>query len=141
MQRVILLLRLAVALLNCQAHSLFCSFAKIQSQLGAKQNITQEQQVPLVEIEHWVIRYIPYYLKRILNYIPVKLSCFVQCLAVAQTLQSYQVPYVIYFGVKQDNKKGFHAHAWLTSGKHHLTGHKQFNITFKPITCYSRSAL
>lgn len=62
-------------------------------------------------------------IRLVARYTPWVANCFPQALTACALLGLYRIPYGLYFGLNSDGSDGeLHAHAWVATGRVHVTG-------------------
>lgn len=61
-------------------------------------------------------------IRLVARYCPWDANCLAQAITAALMLDIARIPYAMFFGVCRNEKGGMDAHAWVASGRAHVTG-------------------
>lgn len=84
-----------------------------------------------------IIRDISWTVDTIASHFPrLPAACLSQAITAKIILRQYNIPTVLFLGVKNDKRQGLKAHAWLISGNLIITGNKH-KSAFTSVSCFS----
>lgn len=114
---------------------LFVHFRRLAPYLGAQAGVALW--IPLLDSRREArAMSISKVIRMAANYTPWTSNCFPQAVAARVLLGLYDVPYSIFFGINRDAADAtLQAHAWVTSGRVHVTGGSSFD-QFTVVGCF-----
>lgn len=128
-----------LALLGLGRLMVLCvAFRQIAPRLGAHAGLTPW--TPLLNAKNEQrARHIRRIIEIAARYTPWTSNCFPQAIAARILLGLYGIPYVLFFGLHQDQGE-LKAHAWVVAGKVRVSGGNSFG-TFTVVGCFIAPAL